>query len=174
MQQMDFKVGDQLVRFSSLYTVTDIKERKKKTGTETILYFEPFYKNQRNETLICSIPLNNISLTSIRRPLSKKQLKELYNDLASREVERVSLKQNDLTKRLNDNDPAESVKILKNLWIENQDQNKTVAPTKRYLFSLALKKFAQEVAFVESVALEEAEGIVIAILEKTPDYTYSE
>lgn len=174
-QASEFKVGDKLVRFSSVYTITDIKEeqRGEDDEPEKVLYFEPLFKNNRNETLVCSIPVDNVSKTNIRRPLSKEKIDELMEELANNTVEKMSYKRNTVRKRVNENEAGELVRIIKNLWIEKTDEDRNFTVTKRNLFRKALKKFAQEVAYVRDMELEEARQLILDTLEETGEYTHA-
>ncbi len=169
-----FRIGDKLVRFNSLYTITDIQQRQQNGVSEEVLVFEPLHKNTQNETLICTIPASNISKTNIRRPLSDEELEVFFENLADTTVEELSFKPNVVDKIFNENHVLDLAKILKNLWIEKTDETKSFTANKRQLFQMVMKKLSQEVAFVMNITIEEAQTKIIEILEENSDYHYQQ
>lgn len=173
-QLVNFQVGDKLVRFSNLYTITEIKEQQSDGENVQVLFFEPLYKNQRNETLVCSIPVNNIERTNIRRPLTEEELGALLSQLADPTVIEISFKRNIVLKRLNENEADELVEIIKNLWIEKTDDARNFTVTKRNMFQSAVKKLSQEIAFVREISLEDATQLIIDTLTNAGEYQHEQ
>ena len=79
-----FKVRDKIVHFGRLYRIFKIKKKKAKDKEEKIILFRPYFKNPRNRAVIRSIPINNIGQTDIRRPISKKELRQLLEELSKK------------------------------------------------------------------------------------------
>lgn len=153
-------IGDPLVRFSTIYEVFKIKEQKKKNETQRVIYFKPVYTTRKNETLICSIPENSLDKTNIRQPMKNKEIDALLKELSNPEVDQISFKRQSVHKRLNENEAQELVLILKNLWIDKQDEDRNFTISKKTMFANAKKRLAQEIAYVKSLSIEKAERLI--------------
>lgn len=153
-------VGDPLVRFSTIYEVFEIKERRRKELTERVIYFKPVYETRKNDTLVCCIPETNLERTNIRQPMKKTEIDAMLKELSSPEVERISFKRQSVHRRLNENEATELVLILKNLWIDKQDEDRNFTISKKTMFAGAKKRLAQEVAYVLSLSIEKAEALI--------------
>lgn len=152
-----YKVGDKIVEFGQVYRIFKIENQKNSEGKlEKIVYFNPQYKTNQNNTLVCSIPALNIEKTGIRKPMSKDRLEKLMRSLRSKKsIEKFS----DINKAkilLKSNDPADTVRLLKTLWREKNKVNENFSKSKKDIFKLAMENLVQEVALVEGVSLEKA------------------
>lgn len=155
-----FSVGDALVRFGKVYKVCDVKEKQRKDLKQRIIYFKPVFINRQNDTLVCSIPESNIDVANIRAPLSKSEIEGLLSELGHPEVEEMSFKRYSAEKKLDENKAEEIIKILKNLWLEMQNDEQSFSPSKKSLYFAARRRLAQEIAFVKSLELEDAEQLI--------------
>ena len=84
----------------------------------------------------------------------------MLKELSSPEVERISFKRQSVHRRLNENEATELVLILKNLWIDKQDEDRNFTISKKTMFAGAKKRLAQEVAYVLSLSIEKAEALI--------------
>lgn len=164
---MTFKVGDKIVRFGQVYRIFRIKKQKRtKDEKETIIFFSPYLKTRKNRTLICSIPVNNIDKTNIRRPISKKGLRQLFKKLSQKSDIKTPFNTTKARGQLSLNDPYENVEILKHLWQEKKNESTSFTKTREDVFRLALKRLMEEVALVKGVSIGEARRQIKAALEK--------
>lgn len=161
-----FKVGDKIVDFGQVYRIFKIKKQKNAKGKEEVIFFKPYFKTKQNRTLICSIPVNNIDKTKIRRPISKKELRKLLKELSQKSDIETPINVSRAREILNLNDPYKTVQILKSLWIEKNDKSTNFTKTRESVFGLSIKRLFEEVAFVNSVSIGKARKQIKAALEK--------
>lgn len=162
------KVGDALVDFGQVCKIFKIKKRKSIEGKEEkVIFFKPYYKTSINGGLTYSILRKNLKKTKIRKPISKKELKRLFKKLSKRESGKKFIKAIKVKEVLNLNDPKKIVLILKNLWLEKNDQSKNFTITKRGVFNLTTERLVEEVAFVGNMSLEKAREKIKKALENS-------
>lgn len=166
-------VGDPLVRFSTIYEVFEIKEKKLQDAVRRIVFYKQVYALRQNDTLVCSIPEDSLDKTNIRQPLPESEIDQLLNDLSNPEVEQISFKRNSAAKRLNDNVAQEIVRVIKNLWVDMQNEGRNFSMSKKSTFVAARKRLAQEVAYVKSLSIEEAEELIEDKLTKAGEMTFT-
>ncbi|GAG36322.1 unnamed protein product, partial [marine sediment metagenome] len=118
--------------------------------------FKPYFKNQQNKNSTSSIPVENISLTHIRRPISKKRLGELLKKLSKipETKEPVSAKKEKDVLGLNE--VQKTVQVLKRTWLDRDDESTNPTKVKRDILDLAMKRLVEEVAFVFDISLARA------------------
>lgn len=162
-----FKVGDKIVDFGQVYRIFKIKKQKNAKGKEEeVIFFRPYFKTKQNRTLICSIPVNNIDKTKIRRPISKKELRKLLKELSQKSDIETPINVSRAREILNLNDPYKTVQILKSLWIEKNDESTNFTKTRESVFGLSMKRLVEEVALVNNVSIEKAKRQIKQTLEK--------
>jgi RNA polymerase-interacting CarD/CdnL/TRCF family regulator len=164
-KKSSISVGDPLVRFSTIYEVFEIKERKANDATERIVFYKQVYASRQNDTLVCSIPEDSLDKTNIRQPLAESEVDDLLNDLATPGVEQISFKRNSASKRLNDNEAAEIVRVIKNLWVDKQVDGRNFSMSKKSTYVAARQRLAQEVAYVKDISIADAEALIEGRLE---------
>ena len=162
---MTFKVGDKIVRFGQLYRIFKIKRQKTKGKEERTIFFRAYFRTKQNRTLTCSIPVKNIDKATIRRPISKKELKILLKKFSKKfDIKKpISLAQVRGVLDLNDMD--ETAWILKNLWIEKKDKSKNFSESKKNVFRALKKQLIEEVACVSGISLVKAREKIKAVLK---------
>jgi len=162
------KVGDALVDFGQVCKIFKIKKRKSVEGKEEkVIFFKPHYKTAINETLTYSILKKNLKKTNIRKPISKKELRKLFKKLSKRGDGKKFVKAIKTKEVLNLNDPEKIVLILKNLWLEKNDQSKNFTITKQGVFNLTTERLVEEAAFVGDMSLEKARKKIRKALENS-------
>jgi len=161
------KVGDRIVDFGQVYRIFKIEKQKRAKGKEeTVIFFRPYFKTKQNRTLICSIPVNNIKKTKIRRPISKKELRKLLKELSQKSDIEIPINITRAKEMLNLNDPHEIVRILKSLWLEKNDKSTSFTKTREKVLRLAIKRLVEEVALVNNMSIEKAKSQIEEALEK--------
>lgn len=162
-----FKVEDKIVDFGQVFKIFKIKKQKGAKGKEEgVVFFRPYFKTRQNRTLVCSIPVSNIDKTNIRRPISKTELKQLLRTLSKKPDIETPINIRRARDVLNLNDPHETARILKSLWIEKNDKSTNFTKTRESVFSLSMKRLVEEVAFVSGVSLIKARKKIKAALEE--------
>ncbi len=157
-----FKIGDKIVRFGRVHKIFDIKDKDK----EKIIFFKPYFKRKYGQTLVCSIPIRNISKTGIRKLLSKKKLQELFRELSLKSEERIRVDLGKARQTIKSNNPFEIAGVLRNLWLEKKDKTQNFTKSRKEVFKLSVKKLVEEVAFVSDVSLRKAKAKIREALER--------
>ena len=153
-----FRVGDKIVDFGQVNRIFKIKEK--------IIFFRPYFKTKQNKTSTCSIPLKNIVKTNIRKPISKKELEQLLKSLSKKSDLKTPINITRVKGILNLNDPHETARILKSLWMEKNDESTNFTKTRESVFKIAANRLVEEVALVNGVTLGKAEKQIKAALLK--------
>lgn len=161
-----FKVGDKIVDFGQVYRILKIEKRKNAKGEEEkVIHFKPHFKTKQNKSLVCSIPVKNIDLAHIRRPISKKELKKLLKEL-SKKPEKKTVNTKKTRDALNLNDPYKTAQVLRKVWADKNDESTSFTKAKSDIFSLSMKRLVEEVALVEGVSVAKARKKIRLALKK--------
>lgn len=162
-----FKVGDKIVDFGQVCLIFKTKKRKNPEGKEEkVIFFRPYFKNDRNRTLLCSIPLKNIKKTKIRRPISKKQLAKLLKSLSQKTKDKKPINLPRLKEILSLNEAQKTAEVLRTLWAIKMDETTTFTKSRKDIFTKAMRRLVEEVAFVGSLPPEKAKEKIKKALEK--------
>jgi len=143
-----FKVGDKIIDFGQVYKIFKIEKK--------VVHFRPYYKTKQNRTLTCSIPVKNIGLTNIRKPISKNRVKKLLERLSEKEERGEPVNAKEVGEKLKLNRPETTARILKKLWLDKQDLSKNFSGSKRNIMNLSIKQLVEEVAFVLDISIAKA------------------
>lgn len=167
MTDEKFKVGDKIVRFGRVFEIFKMaQEENPDTGEEEeLIYFRPVYESQANRTLICAIPISNIELTNIRRPMSEEECDKLLDFLDSKYEMKGRFNTRLAKEVLKTNEPEKIVMMLKKLAIVKRDPDVNFTYTKKTVFRQGLKRLQEEVALVKEIPLEEARKRLIKLLK---------
>jgi len=163
---MKFKVGDKIFHSGQVYRIFKIKRQKIKGKEEKIIFFRPHLRTRQNRTLVCSLPVNNIDKTNIRRLISKKELRPLLKKLSKKSDIRKPINLVQARGVLSLNDIYETARILKSLWIEKNDKSANFTESRKNVFRLLMKQLVEEVAFVNGTSLSLAGEKIKTALEK--------
>ncbi|MBU1089014.1 hypothetical protein KKA02_04025 [Patescibacteria group bacterium] len=158
MDKISFKMGDKLVDGGRVYKIYKIKK--------DILFFEPFFKEDKDTLLTSSIPVSSISKTNIRKPVTGKEINEAIKFLSVKRELALPLDINTARNLLDSNDINQTVSILKRLWIEQKDPTRPFATSRKNIFRLALKQLAEELAFLSHTSIEKATDKIELALSK--------
>lgn len=156
-----FKVGEMIVKLGEVCKIVRIEKRKNATGqTEEILYYKPYFSEYRVKDLVYSIPLANISLASIRKLISKKELESLIESLCKTIEVDLSTDIIEYQEALDSNDPHEIAYALKRIWVEKQNKEVKLSKVKDDLFQTSLNILMEEVAYLKKTTPTEARQII--------------
>jgi len=162
-----FKVGDKIVDFGQVCLIFKAKERKNLEGKEEkVIFFRPYFKNESDRTLLCSIPLKNIKKTKIRKPISKKQLAKLLKSLSQKTKEEKPINLLRFKEVLSLNEAQKTAEVLRTLWAIKMDETTTFTKSRKDIFTKAMRRLVEEVAFVSNLPLKKAEEKIERALEK--------
>lgn len=170
-----FKVKDKIVRFGKVYEIFKISQEKHpETGElEEIIHFRPGYETQANQTLTCSIAVSNLDLTNIRKPMSEKEVDELLEYLGSELEMKGRFNTRSAKETIKSNEPKKIALILKKLAIVKKDPDTNFTYTKKRLFKRALSRLQEEVALVKNLQLEEAQELILKLLQQQADKNFT-
>jgi len=160
-----FKVGDKIVEFGRIYRIFKI-ERQKSDKDQKVVFFRPYFRSKENATLVYSIPVDSINKTSIRKPLDRKELKELLKKLSRRVNIEVPVNTGEMKETLSLNDPYKTARILKGFWIEKNDESTNFTKSKKDAFEMTMGCLLEEAAFIGGISFAEARKKIEAALKK--------
>jgi len=158
-----FKVGDKIIHFDQVYRIFKIRGGKNK---DKVIFFRRYFKGKENRVLIFSIPISSIDETKVRRPLSKKKLKDLFKILGQKSKVKIVISTVKTKEEFESNNPHKNVEILNRLWQEKESDPERFNKSKESLFKLAIEKLSEEIAFVFGVSLVKAKKKIKNALEK--------
>ena len=163
----DFKVGDKIIDFGQVYEIFKVEEKENADGEkEKVICFKPFFETNHNKSLICSIPVESIGLTHIRKPISKERSKALLKELSEEPETRKPINIKAVKDVLNQDDLPRTVEVLKGMWFDKNDELTSSTKAKKDIFAFAVMRIAEEVAFVENISVPEAKERIKKALEK--------
>lgn len=165
--QTHVKVGDKLVDYDNIFEVFKIKKEKTtNTDSENVVYFKPFFKNDRDTGLVCSIPQSSLSQTNIRKPVSHGKMREVIISL-NKSIRLTYIPDaNELKEMMKDNDPENLVRILKIIQREKKSKDNVISRSKKIIYDQAIKRLSREYAYVGKMSESKAQEKIIDILEK--------
>lgn len=143
-----FKVGDKIIDFGQVYRIFKIKKK--------ILFYRPYFKTKRNKGIVCSIPVKNVDKAKIRKPISKRQLKKIFNRLSEPQKINGPLQITKLREKLRFNDAFKTAQTLKTIWLDKNDESTNFTRPKKEVFDLTMKRLVEEVALVKKLSLATA------------------
>lgn len=166
MKNRKYKVGDKIVELGEVFRIFKIRKEKNDEGVyERIIYFKPYYKRNNSSGIICSIPLKNINKTSIRKPISRKELKGLFKELKKKNRIEAFPPINESKVLLKSDDLADTVKLLKILYKEKKIRPESFSKSKKDVLDSAFERLTQEFALVGGVSLEKAKDEIALALQ---------
>jgi len=152
-----FKVGDKTIDFGQVYRIFKIKKKKDvEDKEEKIIHFRPYFRTKQNKTSSCSIPVKNIGLTHIRRPISKRKLKELLKSLSKKPETKKPINTKKVRNTLNLNKAQKTAQVLKRIWLDKNDESTNFTKAKRDILDSLMKGLVEEVAFVFGISVAQA------------------
>jgi len=158
-----FKVGDKIIHHGQVYRIFKIRGERNK---DKVIFFRRYFKSKKNRKLVCSIPIDSINKTNIRRLVSKKNLRDLFKTLSRKPEAKTAINIIEAKEWLTLNSPDKNVEVLNRLWHEKKIDPDHFNKTKENVFKLAIEKLSEEVAFVSDVSLMKAGKKIKNALEK--------
>jgi RNA polymerase-interacting CarD/CdnL/TRCF family regulator len=162
-----FRVGDKLVDYGQIHRIFKIKKVKIFNGDlEYCIFYKPFFETDKCKSLVCSIPESNVKEANLRRPVSKKYIYKTLRSLSKKPngETRINISEADLF--FKENDPVETAKLLKLLWLEKQDEERSLSTRKKYIFENAIRHLIEEISIVQKIGLKKAEMMIIRRLRR--------
>jgi RNA polymerase-interacting CarD/CdnL/TRCF family regulator len=165
MKKRNYKVGDKIVEFGQVFRIFKIERKKVKNGQiERVIFFKPYNKIDNTASIVCSIPVNNIDKTEIRKPMSRDEFRVLLKKFKKAESE-IFQDINKVKIALKSNDPMDTISAIKALLKEKKKKSENFSKSKRDLLNLALERIAEEFSVVYRVSLERAKKKISLTLQ---------
>jgi RNA polymerase-interacting CarD/CdnL/TRCF family regulator len=161
------KVGDKVVDLGQVYRIYKIKKDRNLEGEkEDYICYKPYFKSAKNQSLVCSIPKSNVEEANLRKPVSKKKIGETLKLLGQKSNSDTTIELTKARGYLRENDPAETARLLKLLWLEKQDEEKELSNSKKKVYQSAMRYLVEEIAVVQNIGLKKAKKKVVRRLKK--------
>lgn len=152
------QVGSKFVEHGRVYNVFKIERKKIEEKIERIIFYRPYFKNFKNNTLICSIPEKNIKeYTHIRAPISKKDLTELLKNFPKKTKDEKNVDIVEAKTILTSNDIEKTAEVFKRFWREKQRSGVDFTKAKKDILAKAVDSMIEEAALVLETSLEKAQ-----------------
>ncbi|MBD3279640.1 MAG: hypothetical protein GF390_02925 [Candidatus Pacebacteria bacterium] len=166
-EDLDFKVGDTLVRFGRVYRIFKVKNKKVNGNKQKLIYFKAVYPKDHHSQVTCSIPIDNMSKTTIRKPFAKADLKKILKRFrrTPRNKKKINVKY--AKEALKDNSLEKMAQFIRRLWREKQDPEINFSTTKKRLFSSFINRIKEELAYVLDLNPDQAKKKIMLSLEKS-------
>jgi RNA polymerase-interacting CarD/CdnL/TRCF family regulator len=161
---LKLKVGDRVIDAGRVYRIFKIKKARN-TGGEKVktIWFKPQFEKGNGSGIIRSIPLESVKDAGIRRPISKQELKEVF-EILEKKIRRRKVKLSNLKSKLNENKPEVTAWLLKRLWLDKEDEEVSFSPTKKRLYGKALRRLSEEAAYIKGTTQEKAQESIKKIM----------
>ena len=158
------RVGSKIIERGKVHRVFKISKRKINGESERIIHFKPFYKNDTNRTLTCSIPESSFDETTMRKPASKEEVDSIIKLLSKGVRLRRPIDTNKAKDILKENDIWDTAQILRKFWHERRLREDGFTKTQKDVLEMALERVVQEVALVMGGSLTKAEEKITSVL----------
>lgn len=156
LSDQQLKVGDVIFDFGTAFRITKVSVRTGADGETAYINYEPFFVKKRGNQLSYSAPVNLLSKTKKRRPLSKQDLRQVLSLLSQTDNTSTDINYDAAQKVLNSNDPIQVAELIAQLSFEANEGDKTLPWRKKELLKEAIGQLSEEVAVIESISLSEA------------------
>lgn len=153
-----FKVGELLVRFGKILQVAEVKI--------DYLVLRPFFNSKSCNNLTYSIPNQNLKNGRLRRLVTKKQLESLMKNIIKKTSPTKEINVTESKVALTSNDFADSLELIKNLWLEKQTNAGFLPGGRLSLYQQALNQVSEEIAAVKGTLPDEAKLLILTSLKK--------
>ncbi len=153
-----YKVGELLVRFGKILQVAEVKI--------DCLILRPFFNLKSSNGLTYSIPNQNLKSGRVRRLVTKKELESLLKNIIKKTSSAKEINVTESKVSLTSNDFADSLELIKNLWLEKQTHAGFLPGGRLSLYQQALNQVSEEIAAVKGTLPDEAKLLVLTSLSK--------
>lgn len=162
-----FKKGDKIVHFGRINRIFEISKKKKdKKQNERTIYFKPYYKSKKDKSVVYSIPVKNIDKTGIRKPISKKKLKEYYQLLAKPAKATAMINISQAKRMIAGGNLKEIITVLRRLWKEKYNPETNYTKSRKAVFKNGIKRLIEEFAYVDGITRRKARRKIKKYLKK--------
>lgn len=165
-KRKSLRVGDRIVRLGQVYQIFRIEKKKTNGKAEKIIHFKPFFKNRSNKTLTCSIPVNNLAKANIRRSISRKGLRKLFQGFSEKTKKEQLIDIHEASNALGLNDIHKAVQVMKSFWIGKNKQAIKFSKSQQDIYQLSKDRLEEETASVEGLSLLAARKKISAALKR--------
>lgn len=166
-KKVNFKRGDLVIDKGRVYKIFKVRKEENEDGEEQrIVHYRPLFENRKNETLEVSIPAENMKKSGIRKPVSKKKMKEYLKSLEKLKKMDKRLNIKSAKAVLGDNDIEETVDMLRMSWADRQNEDVNFTTSKRRVFKRLKNRVAAEMAAIEDISLNDAQKKINEALSK--------
>ncbi|HLE49474.1 MAG TPA: hypothetical protein VI819_05590 [Patescibacteria group bacterium] len=160
-----YKVGDKIIEFDQIFQIFKIEYQKNGDGEkEPVMFFKTYFEEGILNPVVCSIPIKNLSLTDIRKPISKKELKIILNKLNSGRILIKFINVDQIKDMLKTRNLYDVVNVIKILSKEEKDNPEKFNRNKKVLFESAVKILAQEYALVNRTEMKNAREKIMKLV----------
>jgi len=135
--------GSYLIDCEQIYIVTDIKNQPE------VVYFKPYLVSDKNKSLVCSIPADNLNRAGLRALLGSKEITSLLTDLSkpySYTPSRFDLKT--AKEVFLSNNIVQIIPLLQNLWSATRSEPIKDDKNARTLMEMIINHLIDEISFV--------------------------
>ncbi|MEA3355271.1 MAG: hypothetical protein U9Q63_02170 [Patescibacteria group bacterium] len=161
--KIKFKRGDNLIKYGKAYKVIKIKNG--------VLFYKPYFKKKKDNSLVCSIPAENIENNYIRKPISNYQLNKLIKKILYKKGRIVQTNIIKIKASLGKNKIGKTLKVVKKLWLEQKDKDKTMAKSKKNAYKQARQQVIEEISLARNISLAKAKLVLDRALEKGLEFS---
>lgn len=150
-----YKNGDVFIRFGKIYQIFKIETKKIAGGSEQVIFYKKLFPGKNGE-IICSIPMDNLERIKIRKPYSKKEIKDFFKFLKQDPDPKKEFNFK-LIKDPYSFDLDDVAAIIKKLRLEEKNPKITLTFSKRDLLTILFDSIKEEIAYVLELDLNKAE-----------------
>jgi RNA polymerase-interacting CarD/CdnL/TRCF family regulator len=150
----NFNVGDVIVDFEGIYQIYDKKNN--------FFYYRPV--EQKKQSTVSSIPVDNVSKSGFRAPLTKVEIKKFFEEL-NKKIDPSLLFEPKLTKEiLYLNDPFKNIPIIKLLAQNKIDTIEKFARSNQETLDQIVNHLTQEFSYVTNKSPESVKKQIMSCL----------
>jgi RNA polymerase-interacting CarD/CdnL/TRCF family regulator len=140
---LNITTGSYLIDYEQIYVITGIKNQPE------VVYYKPYLESDKNKSLICSIPVDNLHRAGLRALLGSKEISSLLADLSkpySYTPSRFDLKTS--KEVFLSNNLVQIIPLLQNLWSATRSEPIKDDKNARSLMELIINHLIDEISFV--------------------------
>lgn len=156
-----YRVGDKVICGGYLYRIFKVDSE------EAVIFFRPYFKENKNSSTVRKIPVQNLAMTNMREPATTEEAKEILTLLSDSKSTKFFADLNEAKEILVQNSLVGTVHVIKWLWTDKQDEEKGLTLSKKRVWDMASERLIEEIAYVHDVSLEEAESIILKHLKSS-------
>lgn len=157
LNTLSLAVGDLIVRHGKVLKVSQVKKDS--------IDLQPYFNFKESHGLTYSVQLQNSNNVSLRKPVSREKAEQLLVSISKQPSQTLEINLLETKSALNTNELAETLKVLRKLWLEKQDKSGFLAGGKLGIYQQAMIQATQEIAAAKGILLEQAELLILSTLK---------